>query len=124
MGGVSEGQSVCRRACAHADHAGALPEMVHPPPLTLQLVMLLQHTISAENMLIWGWRIPFLLAAGTAVLGYFLRRGLPEPKAFLAAARAEKKALGGESLSAKDLMPMASLQVSSKDIDLEDTTKR
>jgi len=43
-------------------------------------------------MLIWGWRIPFCLAFGTAILGYWLRAGLPEPKAFLNAARAEKEA--------------------------------
>lgn len=42
-------------------------------------------------MLVWGWRIPFLLAFCTAILGYYLRSGLPEPKAFLRAARAEKE---------------------------------
>ena len=86
--------------------------------------MLLQHTVSAENMLIWGWRIPFILASLTAILGYFLRRGMPEPAAFLAAARAEKKTLGVESLTAMDVMPTAAVEVSGKDIDLEDTTKR
>ena len=49
-------------------------------------------TPGAENLLIYGWRIPFLLAFGTAMLGFVLRRGMPEPKAFLAAARAEKEA--------------------------------
>lgn len=43
-------------------------------------------------MQVWGWRIPFLLAFGTALLGYWMRLGMPEPKAFLAAARAEKEA--------------------------------
>lgn len=42
-------------------------------------------------MQVYGWRIPFLLAFCTAVLGYWLRAGLPEPKTFLAAARAEKE---------------------------------
>lgn len=51
-------------------------------------------------MLSWGWRIPFLLAAGTAVLGYFMRRGLPEPKAFLAAARAERAAAAAAATEA------------------------
>ena len=58
----------------------------HPHiPLALALA-------AAENLLIYGWRIPFLLAFGTAMLGFVLRRGMPEPKAFLAAARAEKEA--------------------------------
>lgn len=43
-------------------------------------------------MQVWGWRIPFCLAFLTAILGYWLRAGLPEPKTFLAAARAEKEA--------------------------------
>ena len=38
-------------------------------------------------MLEWGWRIPFLCAAVTAVIGSALRRNMPEPKAFLKAAR-------------------------------------
>ena len=42
-------------------------------------------------MQVWGWRIPFCLAFLTALLGFYLRAGLPEPKAFLNAARAEKE---------------------------------
>lgn len=42
-------------------------------------------------MLIWGWRIPFVLATFTAVLGIWMRRGMPEPHAFLHAARAQKR---------------------------------
>jgi hypothetical protein len=29
----------------------------------------------------FGWRIPFLCASLTSALGYFMRRGLPEPAA-------------------------------------------
>lgn len=47
-------------------------------------------------MLVWGWRIPFLLAFLTAILGFVLRLGMPEPKAFLAAARAAKAAVGAD----------------------------
>lgn len=46
---------------------------------------------AADNMQVWGWRIPFLLAFGTAILGFYLRSSLPEPKAFLRAARLEKE---------------------------------
>lgn len=41
-------------------------------------------------MKIWGWRIPFILAFFTALMGYYLRRGMPEPHAFLEAARKER----------------------------------
>lgn len=47
-------------------------------------------------MQVWGWRIPFCMAFVTALIGYQLRAGLPEPKAFLNAARAEKKAKEAE----------------------------
>lgn len=40
-------------------------------------------------MEVWGWRIPFILAFFTAVLGIWMRRGMPEPHAFLEAARRE-----------------------------------
>ena len=35
----------------------------------------------AEQMQIFGWRIPFFCASLTSGLGYFMRRGLPEPAA-------------------------------------------
>ncbi|PSC68521.1 Alpha-ketoglutarate permease isoform B [Micractinium conductrix] len=63
------------------------------------LAMLLQNTVSAEDLLVWGWRIPFLLAFVTALLGYYLRAGLPEPKAFLNAQRAEKKRIEKEAMA-------------------------
>lgn len=63
--------------------------------LATLLVMLLENTISPENMLVWGWRIPFLIAFLTALLGFALRRGMPEPHAFLEAARSQR-ALAGD----------------------------
>lgn len=45
----------------------------------------------ADEMDIWGWRIPFFLAFFTALLGFWLRRGMPEPHAFLEAARRERQ---------------------------------
>ncbi|KAL4447988.1 hypothetical protein ABPG75_005207 [Micractinium tetrahymenae] len=57
--------------------------------LATLLVMLLENTTTTYEMQVWGWRIPFCLAFAAAILGYWLRRGLPEPKTFLAAARSE-----------------------------------
>lgn len=64
------------------------------------LVMILENTIPHDGMLEYGWRIPFALAYCTAILGFFLRRGLPEPHSFLAAARREKAVLEGRDPSA------------------------
>jgi MFS family permease len=61
-----------------ADHRRPLPAPPLPP--------------AAEAMLEWGWRVPFLCAFATALLGAGLRRGMPEPHAFLEAARAASKA--------------------------------
>ena len=49
---------------------------------------------TAAAMLEWGWRIPFMCAAATAVLGAALRRSMPEPKAFLKAARLQNLEAG------------------------------
>ncbi|KAI8467401.1 MAG: major facilitator superfamily domain-containing protein [Monoraphidium minutum] len=80
------------------------------------LVMLLQNTLSTDAMLNWGWRVPFLCASATALLGAFLRRGMPEPHAFLAAARAarleaERAAAGGAAPAAPGAAAVAAKDV-------------
>lgn len=35
-----------------------------------------------DQLMSWGWRIPFLLSAGLIVLGFLIRRGLDEPEEF------------------------------------------
>ena len=35
-------------------------------------------TVGQEAMLTWGWRLPFLFGAAVAMLGFWMRRGLPE----------------------------------------------
>ncbi|KAI7836371.1 hypothetical protein COHA_009764 [Chlorella ohadii] len=39
---------------------------------------------------VWGWRIPFALSFVTALLGAYMRQGMPEPHAFLEAMRAAR----------------------------------
>jgi len=74
---------------------------------------------NTEAMLEWGWRVPFLCAFAAAMLGAVLRRGMPEPHAFLAAARAANKARtsssGGARLAADvDVEVLTSPAVSDK----------
>lgn len=52
--------------------------------LALQLVFL-----TPEQLEAWGWRIPFFIGAGLAVVIYFMRRDMHESEAFI-----EAKALG------------------------------
>ncbi|MBY0510302.1 MAG: MFS transporter [Rhodospirillaceae bacterium] len=54
--------------------------------LALALLILLQATLTEEQLHAWGWRIPFLVGAGGAVVAFYLRRGITETGAFKAAA--------------------------------------
>ncbi|KIZ00773.1 Alpha-ketoglutarate permease [Monoraphidium neglectum] len=64
------------------------------------MAMMLQNTLSEDAMLNWGWRVPFLCAAATALLGAALRRNMPEPHAFLEAARLQKRLASGGGVAA------------------------
>lgn len=46
--------------------------------MALLVVVILQHTMSSENLYAWGWRIPFALGAVLAVVALWLRRQLDE----------------------------------------------
>lgn len=46
--------------------------------MALLVVVVLQHTMSSENLYAWGWRIPFAIGAVLAVVALWLRRQLDE----------------------------------------------
>ncbi|RJE82041.1 MFS transporter [Paracoccus onubensis] len=50
------------------------------------LVFGLESSLSAESMAIWGWRVPFLLAAPLGLVGLYLRWRMEETPAFKALA--------------------------------------
>lgn len=50
--------------------------------LALLLLILLQATLTQEQLHDWGWRIPFFIGAALAVVVYFIRRGLLETRSF------------------------------------------
>ncbi len=51
------------------------------------LLVLQQLFLSAEQLAAWGWRIPFVIGAGTALVALYLRRRLIETESFLLAQR-------------------------------------
>jgi MHS family alpha-ketoglutarate permease-like MFS transporter len=56
--------------------------------LALAVLILLQRVfLTAEQLEHWGWRIPFLIGAGCAVVALWLRRGMQETESFERAAR-------------------------------------
>lgn len=46
--------------------------------LALLVLVMLQQSLSAEELKAWGWRIPFFIGAVTAVVAMYLRRTLEE----------------------------------------------
>lgn len=50
--------------------------------LSLALLILLQNTLTEAQLSSWGWRVPFFVGAGLAVVVFWLRRGLDETTAF------------------------------------------
>jgi len=70
-------------------------------------------------MLTWGWRVPFLCAFATALLGAALRRNMPEPHAFLTAARKARAGEKGMDVEAVTDDTKASLDTAPVSRDLE-----
>ncbi|WP_405481556.1 glycine betaine/L-proline transporter ProP [Streptomyces sp. NBC_00009] len=55
------------------------------------LVTLMTAMLSSDDLLSWGWRIPFLIAGPMGIIGLYLRMRLEETPAFAAAAAAAEK---------------------------------
>lgn len=53
--------------------------------LALGVLLILQRTLTAAELDAWGWRIPFIIGAGCAVVALYLRRSLEESSAFVTA---------------------------------------
>uniref|UniRef100_A0A383V7P2 Major facilitator superfamily (MFS) profile domain-containing protein n=1 Tax=Tetradesmus obliquus TaxID=3088 RepID=A0A383V7P2_TETOB len=51
--------------------------------LGIAVVLILQEALSPAAMMLFGWRIAFLLGAATGVVGVLLRRRMPDPALFL-----------------------------------------
>jgi MHS family alpha-ketoglutarate permease-like MFS transporter len=49
----------------------------------LAVLIVLQHTLTAPQMKVWGWRIPFAIGAALAVVAYWLRRRMQESQSFM-----------------------------------------
>ena len=53
---------------------------------TLTLLVLQRLVLTGAQLEAWGWRIPFLVGAGLAVFGFYMRRNMVETEAFQEAA--------------------------------------
>ena len=50
--------------------------------IALGVLILLQQTLTEEQLYSWGWRIPFVIGALCAVVALYLRRGMEETESF------------------------------------------
>jgi MHS family alpha-ketoglutarate permease-like MFS transporter len=51
----------------------------------LAVLIILQHLLPKADMAAWGWRIPFVIGAGLAIVAYWLRQRLQESRSFVRA---------------------------------------
>jgi MHS family alpha-ketoglutarate permease-like MFS transporter len=51
--------------------------------VALAVLIVLQRTLSSPEMAEWGWRVPFVIGAGLAVVAFWLRRRMQESQSFL-----------------------------------------
>ncbi len=51
--------------------------------VALAVLIVLQHMLPLSEMAQWGWRIPFVIGAGLAVIAFWLRRNMQESQSFL-----------------------------------------
>ena len=59
--------------------------------IALAVLIVLQQTLTEEQLYAWGWRVPFVIGALCAVAAMFLRRGMEETESFTKVANQEKK---------------------------------
>jgi MFS family permease len=128
MGGEFGSAVIYISELAHKDRRGAFVATLQMSVnvgmvVATLLVMLLQNTLSLDAMLAWGWRIPFLCAFVTALLGAALRSTMPEPKAFLTAARLAKLRSTADGGDAAD-KAVGSCDPSTLDMDVEVATNK
>ncbi|MEZ5938916.1 MAG: MFS transporter [Hyphomonadaceae bacterium] len=60
--------------------------------IALGVLIVLQRTLSPEALQDWGWRVPFWIGAGLAVVVFWIRMGLEESQSFESAKGSGEKA--------------------------------
>ena len=59
--------------------------------LALAVLIVLQQSLTEEQLLSWGWRVPFVIGALAAVVALYLRRGMEETESFTKATKAPRE---------------------------------
>ncbi|KAF1068586.1 MAG: Alpha-ketoglutarate permease [Pseudomonas citronellolis] len=61
--------------------------------IALAVLIVLQQTLSVEQLESWGWRVPFFIGALCAVVAMYLRRGMEETESFSKKEKAKESLL-------------------------------
>lgn len=59
--------------------------------IALAVLIVLQQTLTEEQLISWGWRVPFVIGALCAVVALYLRRGMEETESFTKTQNAANK---------------------------------
>ena len=68
------------------------------------IVTILTLLLTDEQMLSWGWRIPFLIVAPIGLVGLYLRRHLDESPIFEEMEKAQEESEDNEQFSFMDII--------------------
>jgi MHS family alpha-ketoglutarate permease-like MFS transporter len=63
--------------------------------MAVLVLVILQQILSHEELMAWGWRIPFFLGAVLAIVALYLRRSLPETSSAKSRASSEAGTISG-----------------------------
>jgi MHS family alpha-ketoglutarate permease-like MFS transporter len=63
--------------------------------MAVLVLVVLQQFLSDDELRAWGWRVPFFIGAGAAVVAFYLRRGLAETASAASRQRADAGTIRG-----------------------------
>ncbi|MDB6049005.1 MAG: Dicarboxylate transporter [Pseudomonas sp.] len=77
--------------------------------IALAVLIILQQTLTTEQLYAWGWRIPFVIGALCAVVALYLRRGMEETESFTKKKVQKESAMRTLMRHPKELMTVVGL---------------
>ncbi|MDY7561715.1 MFS transporter [Pseudomonas sp. 10B1] len=77
--------------------------------IALGVLIVLQQTLTTEQLYSWGWRIPFVIGALCAVVALYLRRGMEETESFTKKKKPKESAMRTLMRHPKELMTVVGL---------------
>jgi len=77
--------------------------------IALAVLIILQQTLTTEQLYAWGWRVPFVIGALCAVVALYLRRGMEETASFTKKEKSKESLMRTLMRHPKELMTVVGL---------------